>query len=78
MSLKYKWRLMFGLIAIFFASGFQLAIPILIGSAVDAARSLDESTVEIANPAVVGLIDGTVIIVGESNSRKRKNCQQWI
>ena len=71
MSLKYKWRLTFGLIAIFLASGFQLAIPILIGSAVDAARSLDESTVEIANPAVVRLINGTVNIVGEGSNPAR-------
>tara|TARA_B100000700_G_scaffold326736_1_gene439183 strand:+ start:114 stop:2051 length:1938 start_codon:yes stop_codon:yes gene_type:complete len=71
MSLKYKWRLTFGLIAIFLVSGFQLAIPILIGSAVDAARSLDESTVEIANPAVVKLINGTVNIVGEGSNPAR-------
>ena len=71
MSLQYKWRLFFGLVAIFLASGFQLAIPILIGAAVDAARSLDESTVEIVNPAVVSLIDGTVDIFGEGSNPAR-------
>ena len=71
MALQYRWRLFFGLIAIFLASGFQLAIPILIGSAVDAARSLDESTVEIVNPAVVGLIDSTVDIFGEGSNPAR-------
>ena len=40
MALRYRWRLVFGLIAIFLASGFQLAIPILIGDAVDTAFNL--------------------------------------
>ena len=41
MALRYKGRLAIGLIAIFLASGFQLAIPILIGNAVDTATNLD-------------------------------------
>ena len=40
MALRYKGRLAIGLIAIFLASGFQLAIPILIGNAVDTATNL--------------------------------------
>ena len=40
MALHYKGRLAIGLIAIFLASGFQLAIPILIGNAVDLATNL--------------------------------------
>ena len=39
-ALRYKGRLAIGLIAIFLASGFQLAIPILIGNAVDTATNL--------------------------------------
>ena len=40
MALHYRWRLAIGLVAIFLASGFQLAIPILIGNAVDTANNL--------------------------------------
>ncbi|MCI0774433.1 MAG: ABC transporter ATP-binding protein, partial [Chloroflexi bacterium] len=40
MALHYRWRLAIGLVAIFFAAGFQLAIPILIGNAVDTANNL--------------------------------------
>ncbi|MCZ6539969.1 MAG: ABC transporter transmembrane domain-containing protein, partial [Chloroflexi bacterium] len=40
MALRYRWRLTIGLAAIFLASGFQLAIPILIGNAVDIANNL--------------------------------------
>ena len=40
MAPRYKGRLAIGLIAIFLASGFQLAIPILIGNAVDTATNL--------------------------------------
>ena len=40
MALHYRWRLAIGLVAIFLAAGFQLAIPILIGNAVDTANNL--------------------------------------
>ena len=39
-ALHYRWRLAIGLVAIFLAAGFQLAIPILIGNAVDTANNL--------------------------------------
>lgn len=40
MSFKYKWRLFFGVSAIFFSSAFSLYIPLLLGNAVDAANNL--------------------------------------
>ena len=67
MALKYRWRLFFGLTAIFLASGFQLAIPILIGSAVDAARSLDSNNVEIANGVVTSAVGEATDIFGEGS-----------
>ncbi|MBN4064394.1 ABC transporter ATP-binding protein [Dehalococcoides mccartyi] len=68
MALRYKWRLFFGLIAIFVASAFQLSIPILIGSAVDTAQSLDGTAVEIANPMVVSIMDSAIDLVGEGSN----------
>jgi ATP-binding cassette subfamily B multidrug efflux pump len=68
MSLHYKWRLFFGFVAIFVASAFQLVIPILIGSAVDASRSLDANSVEIANGVVVSAIDSMTDIFGEGSN----------
>lgn len=57
MALKYKQRLVFGFIAIFLASGFQLAIPILIGSSVDAAIKLESGAVVLSNGLVVRAVD---------------------
>ena len=68
MALQYKLRLFIGLIAIFLASGFQLAIPMLIGSAVDAATGLEEGSLKIANSAVITLIDTTTDIFGEGSN----------
>ena len=68
MALQYKLRLFIGLIAIFLASGFQLAIPMLIGSAVDAATGLEEGSLKIANSAVITLIDAVTDIVGEGSN----------
>jgi len=71
MSFKYKWRLFFGLVSIFLASGFQLALPILIGSAVDAARGLEGGNLKIANEWTVSAIEFVTDIFGEgSNSSK--------
>lgn len=68
MSLRYKWRLIFGLIAIFLASGFQLALPILIGSAVDAAGGLDDGTFEIANGMAASAVDSSMEMFGEGSN----------
>jgi len=68
MSLKYRWRLIFGMIAIFMASVFQLALPILIGSAVDAASGLDGGNLKIANEMVASSIDATTDRFGEGNN----------
>jgi ATP-binding cassette subfamily B multidrug efflux pump len=67
MALQYKRRLFFGLLAIFFASGFQLAIPILIGSAVDAAISLEGSETIISNTGVSTTIDSITGVFGEGS-----------
>jgi ATP-binding cassette subfamily B multidrug efflux pump len=53
MALRYKWRLLVGLIAIFAASGFQLAIPILIGNAIDTANNLANDTNSQAKDALI-------------------------
>jgi ATP-binding cassette subfamily B multidrug efflux pump len=68
MALRYRWRLVFGLIAIFLASGFQLAIPILIGSSVDAALGLENGDLRIANSAVVAAIESVTDIFGEGSN----------
>jgi len=68
MALLYRWRLVFGLIAIFLASGFQLAIPILIGSSVDAALGLENGDLRIANSAVVASIESVTDIFGEGSN----------
>jgi ATP-binding cassette subfamily B protein len=68
MSLKYRWRLIFGLIAIFLASGFQLALPILIGSAVDAAGGLDDGSFEIANGMAASAVDSSMEMFGEGSN----------
>tara|TARA_B110000495_G_scaffold113601_1_gene98354 strand:- start:299 stop:2116 length:1818 start_codon:yes stop_codon:yes gene_type:complete len=68
MALRYRWRLVFGLIAIFLASGFQLAIPILIGSSVDAALGLENGDLRIANSAVVASIESVTDIFGEGSN----------
>ncbi|MBT4126266.1 MAG: ABC transporter ATP-binding protein [Chloroflexi bacterium] len=68
MSLQYRWRLVFGLIAIFLASGFQLALPILIGSAVDAANGLDDGSFVIANTMAASAVDSTTDIFGGSDN----------
>ena len=68
MALQYRWRLFFGLITIFLASGFQLAIPILIGSSVDAALGLENGDLRIANSAVVASIASVTDIVGEGSN----------
>ena len=68
MALQYRWRLVFGLIAIFLASGFQLVIPILIGSSVDAAMGLENGDLRIANSAVISTIDNVTDIVGEGSN----------
>jgi len=68
MALLYRWRLAFGLIAIFLASGFQLAIPILIGSSVDAALGLENGDLRIANSAVVASIESVTDIFGEGSN----------
>ncbi len=68
MALHYRWRLAIGLVAIFLASGFQLAIPILIGSAVDAANSLEGGSVDIANGLVAKAVGGTNNLVDGANS----------
>ena len=68
MALQYRWRLVFGLIAIFLASGFQLVIPILIGSSVDAAMGLENGDLRIANSAVISTIDSVTDIVGEGSN----------
>ena len=49
MSLKYKWRLIFGIVAIFISSGFSLYIPLLLGDAVDAANNLLGDNSEISS-----------------------------
>ncbi len=53
MALRYKWRLVIGFIAIFLASGFQLAIPILIGNSVDIANNLNGDTDAGAKSALI-------------------------
>lgn len=68
MSLQYKWRLVFGLIAIFLASGFQLALPILIGSAVDAAAGLEDGSLQIANGMASSAVDAGFDMVGEGSN----------
>ncbi len=68
MSLQYKWRLVLGLIAIFLASGFQLALPILIGSAVDAANGLEDGSFVIANEMAASAVDATTDILGEGDN----------
>ncbi|MDE0592397.1 MAG: ABC transporter ATP-binding protein [Dehalococcoidia bacterium] len=68
MALQYRWRLVFGLIAIFLASGFQLALPILIGSSVDAAMGLENGDLRIANSAVISTIENVTDIVGEGSN----------
>lgn len=68
MALRYRWRLVFGVISIFLASGFQLAIPILIGSAVDAAISLDGRSLDIANGMSAAAIDATTDLFGEGSN----------
>jgi ATP-binding cassette, subfamily B, multidrug efflux pump len=68
MSLRYKWRLLFGLITIFLASGFQLALPILIGSAVDAAIALEDGTLSIANDMASGAVSAVTDVVGEGDN----------
>ena len=68
MALQYRWRLVFGLTAIFLASGFQLALPILIGSAVDAAMGLENGDLRIANSTVISTIEKITDIVGEGSN----------
>jgi len=68
MALQYRWRLVFGFIAIFLASGFQLMLPILIGSSVDAAMGLENGDLRIANSAVISTIDNVTDIVGEGSN----------
>ena len=68
MALQYRKRLIVGIIAIFLASGFQLAIPILIGSAVDAAIGLDGGTVDLPNGTVMRAIDSATNVFGEGNN----------
>ena len=53
MALRYRWRLAIGFVTIFLASGFQLAIPILIGNAVDIAKNLSGDTDAQARSALV-------------------------
>ena len=67
MSLQHKWRLFFGIVAIFLASGFQLAIPILIGSAIDAAISLEGAASVKLNSGVSSVVDATTNIFGEGS-----------
>jgi len=67
MALQYKRRLFYGLIAIFLASGFQLAIPILIGSAVDAAISLEGAETIIVNGGVSSVVDSITGVFGEGS-----------
>jgi len=68
MSLRYRWRLLFGIITIFLASGFQLALPILIGSAVDAAIALEDGTLNIANGMASGAISAVTDVFGEGDN----------
>jgi ATP-binding cassette, subfamily B, multidrug efflux pump len=68
MALQYKWRLFFGLITIFLASGFQLALPILIGSAVDAAIALEDGTLNIANGMASAAVSSVTDMVGEGDN----------
>lgn len=68
MALQYRWRLVFGITAIFLASGFQLALPFLIGSAVDAAMDLENGDLKIANSAVISTIETITDIVGEGSN----------
>ena len=68
MALQHKLRLFFGLITIFLASGFQLAIPILIGSAVDVAISLEGAETVIANTGVAGAVDSITGVFGEGSN----------
>lgn len=68
MAFHYKWRLFFGFVAIFIASGFQLAIPLLIGSAVDSALSLEGAALDISNGMVASAIDSTTDVFGEGSN----------
>ena len=68
MALQYKLRLFFGLVAIFLASGFQLAIPILIGSAVDVAQSLEGAETVIENASVSSAVDSITGVFGEGSN----------
>ena len=71
MALQYRKRLIVGIIAIFLASGFQLAIPILIGSAVDAAIGLDGGTVDLPNGTVMRAIDSATNVFGKETIRQK-------
>jgi len=68
MALQYRQRLFFGLVSIFLASGFQLAIPILIGSAVDAAQSLEGAETVISNGSVSSAVDSIKGVFGEGSN----------
>ncbi|MEE8045212.1 MAG: hypothetical protein V3T49_00075, partial [Dehalococcoidia bacterium] len=68
MAFHYKWRLFFGFVAIFVASGFQLAIPLLIGSAIDAAISLEGTALKISNDMVAGSINAATGVFGEGSN----------